>query len=409
MHGVVPGAGIGSARLLQHPRRHWRSRRPSAAFEVQEYRRPEFEVIVTPANRFVVQGGEAVATVQARYYFGQPVANARVRYVVNQQAVLLAAALDRRRRRRRGRAQYWYGDDQTFEGELRLDAQGRGEIRVPLAVDDDGRDYSARIEAQVTDASSREVSGNTVVHATVRTVPAVARRSAAMCSGRRSRSSVSAARHRLHRQSAARRAGHARARAIDVSRRAYYSDPERAEVAGQRRRPRPPMVRQPRHPALAADRAPTASARSADVGRSRASIRVSWLWVPGRTGARRRRGRSLSRADRRQARYAPETRRAWSFAAKPSPGPMLVTKEGQHVIWHRVVAAGRRRRDRGARSRPATSATSTSTSRSCATGGCIAPNVACRCPRPNGRCTITLTADRADGQTAGAGRVHASA
>ena len=43
---------------------------------------------------------------------------------------------------------------------------GRGEIRVPLAVDDNGRDYSARIEAQVTDASSREVSGNTVVHAT---------------------------------------------------------------------------------------------------------------------------------------------------------------------------------------------------------------------------------------------------
>ena len=44
--------------------------------------------------------------------------------------------------------------------------RGRGEIRVPLAVDDNGRDYSARIEAQVIDASSREVSGNTVVHAT---------------------------------------------------------------------------------------------------------------------------------------------------------------------------------------------------------------------------------------------------
>ena len=57
----------------------------NGGFEVQEYRRPEFEVIVSPANRFVVQGGEAIATVQARYYFGQPVANARVRYVVNQQ------------------------------------------------------------------------------------------------------------------------------------------------------------------------------------------------------------------------------------------------------------------------------------------------------------------------------------
>ena len=137
-------------------------------FEVQEYRRPEFEVIVSAANRFVVQGGEAVATVQARYYFGQPVANARVRYVVNQQAYYSPlrwtdAAEDE------GESQYWYGDDQTVQGELRLDAQGRGEIRVPLAVQEHGRDYSARIEAQVTDASSRQVSGNTIVHATVGT------------------------------------------------------------------------------------------------------------------------------------------------------------------------------------------------------------------------------------------------
>ena len=57
----------------------------SGSFEVQEYRRPEFEVIVTPASRFVVQGEEVVATVDARYYFGQPVANGRVRYVVNKQ------------------------------------------------------------------------------------------------------------------------------------------------------------------------------------------------------------------------------------------------------------------------------------------------------------------------------------
>ena len=53
------------------------------AFEVQEYRKPEFEVILTPESRFVVQGQEAVVTVQARYYFGQPVANAQLRYVVN--------------------------------------------------------------------------------------------------------------------------------------------------------------------------------------------------------------------------------------------------------------------------------------------------------------------------------------
>src|SRR4029079_6393748 len=117
------------------------------------------EWIVTPATRFVVQGQDAVATVQARYYFGQPVANARVRYVVNQQAYYSPLRWSDGSDEAEG-GQYWYSDDQKIEGELRLDAQGRGEIRVPLSEDEQGRDFSARIEAQVTDASSREVNGN---------------------------------------------------------------------------------------------------------------------------------------------------------------------------------------------------------------------------------------------------------
>ena len=52
------------------------------------------------------------------------------------------------------------------EGTLRLDADGKAQIRIPLAVDENGRDFSARIEAQVTDAANREVSGRTIVHAT---------------------------------------------------------------------------------------------------------------------------------------------------------------------------------------------------------------------------------------------------
>ena len=37
---------------------------------------------------------------------------------------------------------------------------------MPVALDEKGNDYSLRIEARVTDASSREVSGSTVVNAT---------------------------------------------------------------------------------------------------------------------------------------------------------------------------------------------------------------------------------------------------
>ncbi|HEX4915749.1 MAG TPA: MG2 domain-containing protein, partial [Vicinamibacterales bacterium] len=136
----------------------------SGAFEVQEYRKPEFEVILTPASRFVVQGRDAVVTVQARYYFGQPVANAQLRYVVNQQPYYSPLRWDSGFEV--GETDYFYGGTQTNEGTLRLDADGKAELRIPLAVADDRRDYSARIEAQVMDAANREVSGNTIIHAT---------------------------------------------------------------------------------------------------------------------------------------------------------------------------------------------------------------------------------------------------
>lgn len=98
----------------------------SGGFEVQEYRKPEFEVSVTPDSRFVVQGQEAVLSVQARYYFGQPVANGRLRWVVNEQPYYSPLrwddALDE------AGSSYWYGDNQTAEGSVRLDADGKAQI-----------------------------------------------------------------------------------------------------------------------------------------------------------------------------------------------------------------------------------------------------------------------------------------
>jgi alpha-2-macroglobulin len=133
-------------------------------FEVQEYRKPDFEVVVRPAERFVVQGGKAVAKVTARYYFGQPVANALVKYVVHRQPYY--SPLRWSDDDDENRQEWWFGGDEDKSGTLRLDAQGQADIAVPLEVEEKGRDYSVRIEAQVTDASSREVSGNTIVHAT---------------------------------------------------------------------------------------------------------------------------------------------------------------------------------------------------------------------------------------------------
>ncbi len=136
----------------------------SGAFEVQEYRKPEFEVRVTPADRFAVQGAAIRAEVTARYYFGQPVAGARLTYVVHKQPYYspLRWSDDDE-----GEGGYWYGDDQVLQGDARLDAQGHATLSIPAPPDEHDRDYTLRIEARVADASDREVTGHAVAHATV--------------------------------------------------------------------------------------------------------------------------------------------------------------------------------------------------------------------------------------------------
>jgi uncharacterized protein YfaS (alpha-2-macroglobulin family) len=91
----------------------------ATSFPVQEYRKPEFEVIVTPASRFVLQGDEAVVSVDARYYFGQPVANGRLHWVVSQQPYESPLRFDESFEGDEGG--YFTGDDQTLQGDLRLD------------------------------------------------------------------------------------------------------------------------------------------------------------------------------------------------------------------------------------------------------------------------------------------------
>ena len=48
-----------------------------ASFEVQEYKKHEYEVRVTPAKARTLQGDTVSATIDSRYFFGEPVANAK--------------------------------------------------------------------------------------------------------------------------------------------------------------------------------------------------------------------------------------------------------------------------------------------------------------------------------------------
>src|SRR5207302_7127757 len=54
----------------------------SGNFEVEEYKKPEYEVRVTLAKPRILEGERAEATIDARYYFGEPVAGANVNYGV---------------------------------------------------------------------------------------------------------------------------------------------------------------------------------------------------------------------------------------------------------------------------------------------------------------------------------------
>jgi hypothetical protein len=49
-------------------------------FEVQEYKKPEYEVRVIPSKGRVVQGESVQVTIDSRYFFGEPVSGAKVTY-----------------------------------------------------------------------------------------------------------------------------------------------------------------------------------------------------------------------------------------------------------------------------------------------------------------------------------------
>ena len=130
-------------------------------FEVQEYKKPEYEVHVTPASRQILQGDKTPVTIDSRFYFGEPVAGAKVKYSIY-------------------RSRYWFplwydpddenqaaanqlddnGDNQQADqGEGTLDTDGKLVVSLPTEISKDHSDTLYRIEAGVTDAAGREISG----------------------------------------------------------------------------------------------------------------------------------------------------------------------------------------------------------------------------------------------------------
>ena len=132
---------------------------------------------VKPAAARVLQGNTIQATIEARYFFGEPVAGAKVTYVVHtsqhywwdedeedengDSADAASADTDDEDDTDSG-----YGETEQQEHQGVLDANGQLTVTLPTAVDGKHNDQDYRIEARVTDAANREVSGHSTVLAT---------------------------------------------------------------------------------------------------------------------------------------------------------------------------------------------------------------------------------------------------
>ncbi|MBI5833230.1 MAG: hypothetical protein HZB16_13115 [Armatimonadetes bacterium] len=136
-------------------------------FRVEEYRKPEFKVTVGKPLAEVRPGGGAAVEVDAQYYFGAPVTDGEVKYVVKRRPYYQTywwrdpfdwfyAGWDRPR--------FWRGGEQVVtEGTAKTD--GKGKATIEFVTLKDGNDYSYTIEAEVADVSRRvvEASGSVTV------------------------------------------------------------------------------------------------------------------------------------------------------------------------------------------------------------------------------------------------------
>src|ERR1022692_3682503 len=141
-------------------------------FEVQEYKKPEYEVRVIPSKARVLQGETVQATIDARYYFGEPVNGAKVTYAVYRSRYWLPLWYDPDQESAESMEPPQPGDDSDDSGDQigetkgQLDADGKLTISLPTAVSDRKRDFVYRIEARVTDQANREITGRGWVIAT---------------------------------------------------------------------------------------------------------------------------------------------------------------------------------------------------------------------------------------------------
>ncbi len=149
------------------------------SFEVAQYRKPEYEVVIKPTQARVIAGQKITAQIKATYYFGAPVANARIKYSVYAANDWGSRFHLMPRPKFYGYFDDWDNDDDSneysnysgggdfiSEGTAQTDANGEAIVEIatrkiePPSVnlfDSDYYDKRYKIEAEVTDLSRMSV------------------------------------------------------------------------------------------------------------------------------------------------------------------------------------------------------------------------------------------------------------
>ncbi len=137
-------------------------------FDVEEYKKPEYKVTVAAPKKFVNVGDKTNFTVEAKYFFGAPVANAEVKFYIYRSRYYHPWWRDSEdaddfisQSEDDGEDSYGYGNDMVKDGEGKLDKDGKLNIEftVPPPEAKNSADFTYRLEAMVTDSARREMEG----------------------------------------------------------------------------------------------------------------------------------------------------------------------------------------------------------------------------------------------------------
>jgi alpha-2-macroglobulin len=134
-------------------------------FRVEDYRKPEYQVRVSPAKPRLLQGETMPVVIDARYFFGEPVSNAKVKYRVYHSPHYWwdeEGGSDEDAGEGNDQPDLGYDAAQQSEQTGKLDANGKLTINVPtqyVADQKNPRDQDYTVEAAVTDQANREITG----------------------------------------------------------------------------------------------------------------------------------------------------------------------------------------------------------------------------------------------------------